>query len=117
MQGVLAARRLALVRLSRFQRLAVMVGVGLFLAYFLSWSGIVQTLELATYDLRLWLRGPRVPPSSIVIVALNDESFDVLQQNIRTWRRTNYARLIDTLANGQPAVIGLDVAWIHPRPA
>jgi adenylate cyclase len=116
MQGVFATHHLALVRLSRFQRLAVMVGVGLFLTYFLSWSGIVQTLELATYDLRLWLRGPRLPPSSIVIVALNDESFNVLQQNIRTWQRTNYARLIDTLAIGRPAVIGLDVAWIHPSP-
>lgn len=116
MQRVFATHRLALIRLSRFQRLAVMVGVGLLLTYFLSWSGIVQTLELATYDLRLWLRGPRLPPSSIVIVAINDETFNVLQQNIRTWRRTNYARLIDTLATGQPAVIGLDVAWIHPSP-
>lgn len=47
------------------------------------------------------------------IVALNDESFNVLDQNIRTWRRANYARLIDAIAAGQPAVIGVDVAWVY----
>jgi adenylate cyclase len=104
---------LASSRLPRSQRLAVMVGVGFLLVYLVSWSGIVQTLELATYDLRLWLRGPRPPPPSIVIVAINDESFNILDQNIRTWRRANYARLIDAIAAGQPAVIGLDVAWVH----
>jgi adenylate cyclase len=113
-QGVYAIHRLSPNRLSRPQRLAIMVGVSLFFVYLLSWSGIVQTLELATYDLRFWLRGPGLPSSSIVVVAINDESFNVLGQNIRTWRRTNYARLIDTIATGQPTVIGLDVAWVHP---
>jgi adenylate cyclase len=113
MQGAYATHRLSSGRLPRPQRLAVMVGLGLLFAYLLSWSGIVQTLELATYDLRLWLRGPRSPPPSIVIVAINDESFTVLNQNIRTWQRSNYARLIDAIAAGQPAVIGMDVAWVH----
>jgi adenylate cyclase len=48
-----------------------------------------------------------------VIVAINDESFNVLNQNIRTWDRSNYARLIEAIAAGQPAVIGVDVAWIQ----
>ena len=116
MPGVTANHRPSLIRLSRRQRLAVMIGVGLLLAYLLSWSGIVQTLELATYDLRFWLRGPRQPPASIIIVAINDESFNVLNQNIRTWRHSNYARLIDLIAAGQPAVIGLDVAWVQASP-
>ncbi len=116
MPGVFANHRPSPIRLSRRQRLAVMIGVGLLLAYLLSWSGIVQTLELATYDLRFWLRGPRLPLSSIIIVAINDESFNVLNQNLRTWRRSNYARLIDIIATGQPAVIGLDVAWVQASP-
>jgi adenylate cyclase len=90
-----------------------MTGVGLILAYLLSWSGIVERLELATYDLRFRLRGERPADAPVVIVAINDESFNVLNQNLRTWPRTEYARLIDAIAAGGPAVIGVDVAWTH----
>ena len=113
MQDAYAPHRLSSGRLPRLQRLAVMVGVGLLLAYLLSWSGIVQTLELATYDLFFRLRGERPADVPIVIVAINDESFNVLNQNLRTWPRAEYARLVDTIAAGGPAVIGVDVAWTH----
>jgi adenylate cyclase len=93
-----------------------MLGVALLVISLLSWSGIAHRLELATYDLRLWLRGPRPPHPSIVIVAINDETFEVLEQHIRSWPRGEYARLIDAIAAGQPAVIGVDVAWIHDSP-
>lgn len=107
------ARRPLLDRLPRPQRLGIMAVLAILFAYLLSQSGIVQTLELATYDLRLWLRGPIPPHPSVIIVAINDESFNVLDQNIRTWSRSNYAHLIDAIAAGQPAVIGVDVAWVH----
>ncbi len=116
MRGVYASHRLFPGGFHRPQRLVLMIGLGFLLIFLFSWSGIVQTLELATYDLRLWLRGPRAPPPFIVIVAINDESFNALSQNIRTWRRTDYAHLIDTIAAGHPAVVGIDVAWIHPSP-
>jgi adenylate cyclase len=90
-----------------------MVGIGLLLAYLLYWSGIVETLDLATYDLCFRLRGERPPDAPIVIVAINDESFNVLNQNLRTWPRAEYARLVDAIAAGGPAVIGVDVAWTH----
>jgi len=99
--------------LTRPQRLALMVGVGLLLAYVLNWSGIVETIELATYDLRFRLRGERPVDAPVVVVAINDESFNVLNRNLRTWPRAEYARLIDAIAAGGPAVIGVDVAWTH----
>lgn len=98
---------------SRTQRLAVMVGIGLLFAYLLSRLGIVETLELATYDLCFRLRGERPADAPVVIVAINDESFNVLNQNLRTWPRAEYARLVDAIAAGGPAVIGVDVAWTH----
>jgi adenylate cyclase len=113
MQDTLTTRCLSSERLSRPQRLAIMVGIGLLFAYLLSWSGIVQTLELATYDLCFRLRGERPADTPIVIVAINDESFNVLNQNLRTWPRAEYARLVDAIAAGGPAVIGVDVAWTH----
>lgn len=113
MKDVPATRRLSSDRLSRPRRLALMIGVGLLLIFLLSRWGIVETLELATYDLRFQLRGERPAEAPIVIVAINDESFNILNQNLRTWPRAEYARLIDAIAAGDPAVIGVDVAWTH----
>jgi adenylate cyclase len=113
MQETPATRRPSADRLSRPQRLALMAGVGLLLAYLLSSLGIVERLELATYDLAFRLRGTHPADAPIVIVAINDESFSVLNQNLRTWPRAEYARLIDAIAAGGPAVIGVDVAWTH----
>jgi adenylate cyclase len=95
------------------QRLALMVGIGFLLAILLGQLGIVERLELAVYDLRFRMRGARPADAPVVIVAINDESFNVLDQNIRTWPRAEYARLIDGIATGSPAVIGVDVAWTH----
>jgi adenylate cyclase len=95
------------------QRLALMVGVGSLLAILLGQLGIVERLELAVYDLCFRVRGERPADAPVVIVAINDESFTVLDQNIRTWPRAEYARLIDGIAAGGPAVIGVDVVWSH----
>jgi len=108
-----STRHLSPSRLSQAQRLVLMAGVGLILACLLSWFGIVERLELATYDLRFRLRGERPADAPVIIVAINDESFNVLNQNLRTWPRTEYARLIDAIAAGGPTVIGVDVAWTH----
>lgn len=101
-------------KLTRSQRLALMIAAGLLLASLAMWSGAVERLELATYDLRFLLRGERPADAPIVIVAINDESFTALNQNLRTWSHAEYARLIDAIAAGSPAVIGVDVAWTHP---
>ena len=95
------------------QRLALMVGLGFLLTILLGQLGIVERLELAVYDLCFRVRGERPADAPVVIVAINDESFTVLDQNIRTWPRAEYARLIDGIAAGGPAVIGVDVAWTH----
>jgi len=95
------------------QRLALMVVVGLLLFVLLAQIGIIERLELAVYDLRFRVRGERPSEVPVVIVAINDESFTVLDQNIRTWPRAEYARLIDAIAAGSPAVIGVDIAWTH----
>jgi adenylate cyclase len=106
-------RRVSSNRLARPQRLALMVGLGLILVTVLRQVGIIETLELATYDLRFRMRGAHPADAPIVIVAINDESFNVLNENLRTWPRADYARLIDAIAAGDPAVIGVDVAWTH----
>jgi len=109
-----ASGSVGLSRSTRSQRLALMVAIGLLLASLAGWSGAVERLEWATYDLRFRLRGERPADAPIVIVAINDESFTALNQNLRTWSHAEYARLIDAIAAGSPAVIGVDVAWTNP---
>jgi len=75
--------------------------------------GIVERLDLMAYDLLL-ARRERPADAPIVIVAIDEDSFDELDRNVRTWPRAEYARLIDAIAAGDPAVIGVDVAWTTP---
>lgn len=91
-----------------------MTGIGFVLIFFLSQLGIVERLEFAMYDLSFRLRGERAVDAPIVIVAINDESFNTLESNLRTWPRADYARLIDTIIAGNPAVVGVDVTWTYP---
>jgi adenylate cyclase len=113
MKDVINLYRVSLKRLPRLRRLAVMAGIAFCLVYLVDRSGVVETLDWATYDLSFRLRGERAADAPVVIVAINDESFNVLGQNLRTWSRAEYARLVEAISAGDPAVIGVDVAWTH----
>ncbi|MDY7039869.1 MAG: adenylate/guanylate cyclase domain-containing protein [Chloroflexota bacterium] len=99
---------------ARMGRIVLLSGIVLLVAFLAARSGLIEILELATYDLRFQLRGPRAPKTPIVIVAIDDESFEQLQQNVRSWPRADYARLISAIAAGNPAVIGVDIVFDTP---
>ena len=99
---------------ARLGRIALLVGTVLLLAALATLSGLTEVLELTTYDLRFQLRGPRSSGVPLVIVAIDDESFEQLQQNVRSWPRSEYARLIAAIAAGHPAVIGVDIVFDTP---
>jgi adenylate cyclase len=75
-------------------------------------------LEGWTVDARFWLRGPEEPQFPTTIVALDEASFQMLGnlqgENIRTWPRRRWADLVERIAAGRPALIGLDVAFDTP---
>jgi len=77
--------------------------------------GWADQLEGATIDARFLLRGPEAPRNPIVIVALDEASFqslgDLQGENVRNWPRARWADLIDTLASYGPRVIVLDVVF------
>lgn len=79
------------------------------------WAG---RLEGRTIDARFWLRGPEPPRSNIVILALDELSFQMLGdlrgENIRTWPRSRWAELVNAIASGQPRLIALDVVLDTP---
>lgn len=74
--------------------------------------------EAWTIDARFALRGAEPPQNPVVIVALDEDSFQMMNalngENIRTWPRARWAELVQKLSDLQPRVIGLDVIFDTP---
>src|SRR6266849_6652495 len=68
---------------------------------------LLEVTELKALNAQFLLRGPAVPTSSIVIVTIDEDSFDEL--NLAwPWPRAMHARLLDIVSQAKPSVIGLD---------
>lgn len=93
----------------------LIISVGVFLFSFLVSSiGALKSLELKTIDWRFSFRGPlSVEDSPIVIVTIDDQSFDVLPERW-PWPRSYYARVIENLDRAGVRVVGLDVILDKP---
>jgi adenylate cyclase len=76
-------------------------------------TGGLEGLELRTLDTQFQLRGPREPTTPIVIVSIDVDSFDELNLPW-PWPRALHAQLLDTLRQGHPAAIGLDILFVEP---
>ena len=85
---------------------AIMVGL-------LISSGIFESFEREVLNYHFYLRGPVTPSSPIVIVSIDEDSFDEL--NLQwPWPRSLHAQLIDQIRQGKPAVIGMDILFPEP---
>lgn len=83
--------------------------LSIFFAYLLSFTGIINGLELKTLDLRFALRGNLdVSDSPIIILAIDDQS-DESTPDRWPWPRAYYAHVIKNLNAAGAAVIGVDV--------
>lgn len=77
--------------------------------------GALETSELGTFDRLFELRGPRPPVTPIVLVTIDEDSFDEL--NVAwPFPRALHAQLIDKLAAARPIAIGFDVVFSEPSP-
>ncbi len=86
---------------------AAVVTVGLALL------GALEMSELGTFDRLFQLRGPRPPVTPIVIVTIDEDSFDEL--NIPwPFPRAVHSQLVRALAAGKPIAIGFDVLFPEP---
>jgi len=95
--------------------LALLLGlVGLQLAA----PGWSERLEAWTVDARFTLRGPETPRHPVQIIALDDASFKILNEqqgeNIRTWPRARWAELVSKVSAYGPRLILLDVVFDTP---
>ncbi|MEW6720727.1 MAG: adenylate/guanylate cyclase domain-containing protein [Thermodesulfobacteriota bacterium] len=77
------------------------------------WTDLEERLGL---EILFRLRGPRSPPSEVVVVGIDRESADTLDldDDCRKWPRSLHARLTERLAAGGAAVIAFDVFFEDP---
>jgi adenylate cyclase len=98
-------RRLAMVGLVAFGSAAI----GLVL-----WSGdALQGPELDLVDARFSIRGEQETPREVVVIEIDDRTFDELGE---AWpfKRSRHAQLIDRLREAGAAVIAYDVQFTEP---
>ncbi len=75
--------------------------------------GGLDTVELGTLDRLFELRGKRSPTAPIIIVTIDEDSFDELNL---PWPfpRALHGRLLDIISAGHPLAIGVDVLFPEP---
>jgi adenylate cyclase len=74
---------------------------------------VLHGSELDTVDARFTVRGERPPPKDVVVVEVDDVTFNELQQRW-PFPRSFHARLIDRLRRGGAKVIAYDVQFTEP---
>src|SRR3989442_1112449 len=79
----------------------------------LVWLGALDTAELGTFDRLFELRGPRPPSAPIVVITIDEDSFDELDVSW-PFPRALHGKLVDVLSAAQPLVIGFDVVFPEP---
>ncbi len=88
---------------------AVAVGVALLLYA----TGALHELELDTVDERFSIRGAEEPRDDIVLVVINDVTFQEL--NIRfPFPRSLHGKVVDAVAEGDPKAIAYDIEFLEP---
>ncbi|MBF8281814.1 MAG: hypothetical protein HW378_729 [Anaerolineales bacterium] len=76
--------------------------------------GLMDPLELDSVNVAFRLRGAQPPTTPIVIVAIDDNTFENTGLQW-PWPRTYFAQLVDRLAAGGAKVIAFDVFFTNPE--
>jgi adenylate cyclase len=100
-------------------KLGLFLGVGVgaaLLAFAADAGGILRSQELSTVDVRFSTRGTEAPPANVVVVGIDDVTFNVLHQRW-PFPRMLHAKLIDRLREGGAKVIAYDVQFTEPTDA
>jgi adenylate cyclase len=70
----------------------------------------LDNLERQTIDLRFSLRGDQPAPTDVVIVKVDDVTFDELNEQW-PFPRGMHGRLLDTIATGKPKAVAFDIQF------
>jgi adenylate cyclase len=107
-----AGKRFAGRSLAHLRKLLGGILCGVIVSVLILFEGF-YTLELVALDGLFSLRGPRTPTVPIVIVAIDEDSFDELDM---PWPfpRALHGKLVEIVASGQPLAIGVDMLFPEP---
>ena len=93
----------------------VIIGASLSTLVFLSYHrGLLDIPELKSLDFRFQIRGPIASKVPIVLVSIDQDSFDELNLPW-PWPRTLHATLIRKLAASQAKLIAFDILFTEPK--
>ena len=98
-----------------FLAAALVVGAALGAQEINGLASPLDRIENLTLDWRFLLAGARPAPSSVVIVAIDDETLSDAGSDAPT--REMMARLVQALAGFHPRSIAIDIAFLNPRDA
>lgn len=73
-------------------------------------TGALERLELSTVDTRFKLRGEQPAPDSLIVVGIDDKTFDDLDERW-PFSRNRFAKVLETVSAADPAVIVYDVQF------
>jgi adenylate cyclase len=93
-------------------RLAIPIGLA-FLVGLLSFTPAWESFELKGFDTLTYLTASRRPSAPIVIVGIDENSFDQIKQQW-PWPRGLHARLVDALREDGAIVIAFDIVFPEP---
>lgn len=75
--------------------------------------GLLEALELKTVNQRFELRGAEAPRFPIVLITVDEDSFDNLHLRW-PWPRSVHARLLDAIEKGNPRAVAFDILFPEP---
>ena len=75
--------------------------------------GLLETLELKTVNHRFEIRGAEEPRFPIVLITVDEDSFDNLHLRW-PWPRSVHAKLLDEVEKGKPRAVVFDILFPEP---
>jgi len=94
--------------------LVTLLSLALFLMPLSHWERFLVSLDSAVIDLMFSVRGPMRASGEVVIVDIDEKS--LADQNLGQWPwpRNKVAALVQSIADSEPKVIGLDLLFAEP---
>jgi len=74
----------------------------------------IPALKSGSYNMLFSWRGHRAPIEDVVIVSIDDKSFE--EMGVFPWPRDVYGKIIEKLKSDNAKVIGLDIEFANPGP-
>ncbi len=75
--------------------------------------GLLDGAERWAYNVQFDLRGPIQPKTPVIIVSIDEDSFDELDLQW-PWPRALHGEFLDLISKGKPAAIGFDLVFAEP---